>query len=160
MKIFALALIPILFVFDTGINGYRKWRKVNPNPVKMLPSVATLCAPPQVPPSPSATPSNPHQDRYLTVYVNERGSAAMASPTDIFPVGSIIVKEKLPTPNATQPELLTVMVKREQGYFPEGGDWEYRVYDGQLRQMEAGRLTLCAACHQKAVDRVFRSYGR
>ncbi len=155
MKLFMFVLISILLVSNTELKDYRKWHKVNPKPVKMLPSVATLCAPPQAPTSP-----NPHQDRYLTVYVNERGSAAMASTTASFPVGSIIVKEKLPTPSATQPELLTVMVKREQGYFPEGGDWEYRVYDGQLRQMEAGRLTLCAACHQKAVDWVFRDYGR
>lgn len=153
VKAFLIFISTLMFVSDTGIREYRKWHKVNPKPMKMLPAVATLCAAP-------GQPSSPHQEYYLTVYVNQIGRMAMASPTAHFPVGSVIVKEKLPTANATQPELLTVMIKHKQGYFPEGGDWEYQVYDKRLQQIEAGKLTLCASCHQKAVDRVFRSYSR
>ncbi|MEM4251405.1 MAG: cytochrome P460 family protein [Candidatus Bathyarchaeia archaeon] len=150
MKPFLILISTLLFVSSTEVTGYRKWHKVTPKPLKMRPAIATLCAPP------TGQPSNPHGDRYFTVYVNQIGRVAMASPTAHFPVGSVVVKEKLPTASAAQPELLTVMVKRTQGYFPEGGDWEYQVYDRQLRQIEAGRLTLCAACHQKAPDWVFR----
>ena len=60
-----------------------------------------------------------------------------------FPQGTVIVKQKLAIPTAKgksaapvkpkpdqQPELLTVMIKREAGYDPANGDWEFMVTDG------------------------------
>ncbi len=78
-----------------------------------------------------------------------------------FPVGSIIVKEKLATPSSSEPELLTVMTKREPGYNPRNGDWEYMALDGSGTKVQArGRLDRCQGCHilVKHTDYVSRNY--
>lgn len=43
-----------------------------------------------------------------------------------------------------------VMRKREPGYFPEGGDWEYAVVSPEGKLLAEGRLALCARCHAEA----------
>lgn len=43
-----------------------------------------------------------------------------------------------------------LMRKREPGYFPEGGDWEYAVVSPMGRVEAEGRLALCARCHAEA----------
>ena len=53
-----------------------------------------------------------------------------------FPQGSMIVKEKLSSREDQTPELLTAMVKREEGYNPGSGDWEYLVLDGSVSKIE------------------------
>jgi hypothetical protein len=78
-----------------------------------------------------------------------------------FPQGSIIVKEKLATQASTSPELLTVMRKREPGYDPNKGDWEYMVFDNSAKVLQAsGKLEKCQACHLplKQTDYISRSY--
>ena len=105
---------------------------------------------------------NPHNSKYIVVFVNETGKKAMmtqAKPS--FPVGSLIVKEKRAKPEATQPELCTVMLKREAGYNTKGGDWEYFVADGTGTHVQArGIIEKCASCHtrRKATDFVYREY--
>src|SRR6185369_6763673 len=77
-------------VSNEVISGYRKWTRVNPQPVMVPAKVAQLCAPAFAPTSPHAP------DKYITVYVNDIGRhAMMEEKTPHFPQGSIIVKEKL-----------------------------------------------------------------
>jgi hypothetical protein len=67
----------------------------------------------------------------------------------------------LPSQESTSPELLTVMIKREQGYNPENGDWEYMALDGDGKEVRArGQLEKCQACHRMAEynDYVHRNY--
>jgi len=146
-----------------AIAGYRDWTKVNPKPDFMQPQTAALCAavlPPTAADVNGAT--NPHRRKYITVYVNESGRRAMmeqASPK--FPMGSVIVKEKLSEPTSTTPELLTVMIKREKGFNPESGDWEYAVFDGTGTKLESrGKLSNCQGCHVTLPksDYIFRTY--
>ncbi len=90
---------------------------------------------------------NPHADKYMTIYVNAIGKMAMmAQKTPVFPRGSIIVKEKKTYPDDPVPELLTVMRKREAGYDPANGDWEYLVLNGKGDEIRA-QGQLCQACH-------------
>ncbi len=93
-------------------------------------------------------PASPHDTAAIAVYVNEAGRKAMmkqAKPR--FPAGSIIVKEKFGTMESGRPELLTVMMKREEGYDPDGGDWEYLVVDGEVSEIRArGALATCSPC--------------
>jgi hypothetical protein len=140
------------------ISGYKHWTRVNPQPALVLAQVAQLCASASAPP-----PSSPHgPDKYITVYVNDIGRhAMMEEKTPHFPQGSIIVKEKFRKPKSTTPELLTVMVKRERGYNPESGDWEYMIADGNgLSVQERGKLENCQSCHlmDKNTDYVSRNY--
>jgi hypothetical protein len=102
-------------------------------------------------------PINPHETKYVSVYVNPKGASAMMTKDQPrFPEGSIIVKEKLGFILSKKPELLTVMVKREAGYNPESRDWEYLVLDGPASKIiERGKLSKCNECHEKYVDTDF-----
>lgn len=143
------------------VSGYKSWVRVNPKPLKLPAALNVLCA---APPSASRidASNNPHGQKYFTVYVNDVGQPAMtAQAKPHFPQGSIIVKEKLPDERATAPELLTVMIKREAGFNPQSGDWEYLVFDGTATKIAGrGKLESCQSCHamNKATDYVFRSY--
>jgi hypothetical protein len=143
------------------IRGHRKWTLVNPIPVIMGSRIAQLCAGP-TPALQTLEDGNPHRDRFVSVYVNPVGRhAMMREKRPRFPVGTVIVKEKVASKSATSPELLTVMRKREKGYYREGGDWEYAVLDGAgERVLEHGRLQRCVGCHvmEKETGFVSRNY--
>jgi hypothetical protein len=144
---------------DLGsLSQYRKWTLVNPVPVRMLPAVAALCAAPMSAP----VTQSPHQDKFVSVYVNEAGrSAMMLQLAPEFPTGSMIVKEKLSTGKSQTPELLTAMIKREKGYNPQSGDWEYLILDGAASHIvRRGKLADCASCHlaYEKTDYVSRIY--
>jgi len=143
---------------DAELWQYKKWTKVNSSPMRIADITAQLCAP-QFPIDLSKE-KNPHQDKFITVYVNDLGKAAMFSVNNKFPVGAIIVKEKLPTPTS-KAELLTVMIKRKAGFNPASGDWEYLVLDpAKTAILERGKLERCNNCHleKKDSDFVFRTY--
>ena len=80
----------------------------------------------------------------------------------VFPVGSVVVKEKKERrQESQQPILYTVMTKREKGYNPTVGDWEFSVVSGDGKTLQAeGRLDNCQACHltKPESDFIFRSY--
>lgn len=152
---------------------YRTWTLVNPEPIMMDRVVSQLCAMPntgaRVKPAPDPNrnkfrynPVNPHQDKFLSVYVNETGRESMMTRrSPEFPQGSLIVKEKLGSKESRTPELLTAMFKREKGYNPESGDWEYMLLDGAASKIvERGRLSSCSVCHAaySSTDYVTRLY--
>jgi cytochrome P460 len=136
---------------------YRQWTLVNPTRQLMESAAAAACAPafPQ-------TQGSPHLHKYISVFVNPIGRDQMMTKTSPkYPVGSMIVKEKFGTADSTTPELLTAMIKREAGYNPDGGDWEYLVLDGSASEIvEQGKLTRCSSCHQpyQSIDYVTRTY--
>lgn len=143
---------------DAELWQYKKWTKVNSSPMRIADITAQLCAP-QFPIDLSKE-KNPNQDKFITVYVNDLGKTAMFSVNSKFPVGSIIAKEKLPTPTS-KAELLTVMIKRKAGFNPASGDWEYLVLDPvKTAILERGKLERCNSCHleKKDSDFVFRTY--
>ncbi len=132
----------------SDVANYRKWTCANPEPTKMQSRFALLCIGPTADQI-ARERRNPHVEKWARVYVNDKGAKPFlkeVNPT--FPVGTIVVKEKLPAENAAKPELLTVMVKREKGYDPKFGDWEYAVLGGDARTVQArGRLNHCRECH-------------
>jgi cytochrome P460 len=138
------------------LSKYRTWTLVNPQPVLMDPVVATDCAAPNI-----RTPS-PHSNKYILVYVNGVGRAAMMSEKyPRFPPGSIIIKEKLSEKTSRLPELLTIMVKRSEGYDQGNGNWDYLVVDGDSSRVERPtNVRSCQACHlaHKETDYVSRIY--
>jgi hypothetical protein len=139
------------------VAGYKGWTRVNPEPAVFHSRVATLCAAPPTAEQRRQEEENPHRDKFVTVYVNDAGRRAMLEEkSPRFPAGSLVVKEKLTTRDSSDPELLTAMLKREAGYDPEGGDWEYLVLDGRGRDVRArGKLETCRACHQAYPDTDF-----
>lgn len=143
---------------DKDLWNYKAWTKVNLTPMKINDIIAQMCAP-NIPIYKSKE-KNPHSDKFITVYVNDLGKSAMFSKTPSFAIGSTIIKEKLPSLKA-KAELLTVMIKREKGFNPESGDWEYLVLDPvKTSILERGKLQRCQECHleKKDSDFIFRTY--
>lgn len=143
------------------IRGYRKWHRVNAVPVLMDRDTAARCYVSDA--ELKAIASDPHGHNYFTVYVNPIGQETMTDPKKIiYPVGSIIVKEKLPSKTSKSPELLTVMVKRQKGFNSANGDWEFLGLNGTATKIEGrGKLANCQSCHvsQKENDYVYGFYA-
>lgn len=147
-----------LYVSDLG-----GWKQVNPEPYYISSQVDLRCVAPGPADYASERKRNPHASTYITVFVNATGGLAMfANPPQPFPKGSVIVKRKYDqgSQNGT-PILSTVMIKRETGYNPDAGDWEFAVVSGDGKTVEArGKLGNCMSCHssRRNEDFVFRSY--
>ncbi len=100
-------------------------------------------------------------DSFGIVYVNETARHPLFDEKKPqYPIGSVIVREKLKQENAA-PELLAVMVKREKGFNPKANDWEFLLLDGDAgRIRERQKTGSCRDCHthEKKIDYVFRTY--
>ncbi len=140
-----------------SFSDYKKWTLVNPEPVLMELAAATDCLL-----VPGRTEDSPHLHKYISVYVNPTGRAAMMTQkSPRFPPGSMILKEKLGSKYSQTPELLTAMFKHEPGYNQDSGDWEYLVLNGTASKIEGhGKLANCQGCHvaYKHSDFVTRTY--
>jgi len=136
---------------------YKSWTMVNSEPVKLAPAVAALCA------DVRSRSETPHKDSYIRVYVNEMGQKAMLTAKNPrFPVGTIVLKEKLPQKQSQTPEFFTIMLKREAGYDPRGGDWQYLIMGSAKTRVEnPSDLESCQSCHSawgEKSDFVSRNY--
>lgn len=135
--------------------------KITDQPHPMMDTTAALCAP-----SADAVPHSPHEGSFeaawCNVYVNEKARKTMLSGEGIYPVGSLIVKSKLPQKEKPdQIELFTVMRKMTDDYDPKHGNWEYAIVDGKSRRVFAsGKIESCITCHEpyKKTDYVTRAY--
>ena len=146
------------------IAGYKVWTQVNTVPHLVSSQLSAQCAAPTALQL-SMENKNPHLNKFVLVYVNDIGKAAMLEQkVPVFPEGSVIVKEKRLSSvrgNTALPELLTVMRKREAGYDPARGNWEYLVFDGAGQTLQAsGKLENCQGCHMyyRATDYISRIY--
>jgi len=165
------------FHFDiTKLKDTAQWTQVNKQPYYLSSYVDFLCRLAERGDFESERKRNPHASTFITVYVNSIGREAMfATGAPRFPEGSIIVKEKIEKPLSPEgynigppkslegltPSLYTIMIKREPGYNPEVGDWEFAVASGKDFRIAAnGKLENCQACHleKRNQDFVFRSY--
>jgi hypothetical protein len=86
------------------------------------------------------------------IYANDLAMRVYpTTQSQAYPVGSILVREKLSQPNAAKPELLAVMIKREKGFNPTAGDWSFLLVNGSgskvKKRTKAGG---CLSCHQHA----------
>jgi hypothetical protein len=137
------------------IAGYKNWTMVNEKPEIVPSAISMQCISPTQAQR-NADAKNPHNDKFINVYVNEIGKdEMMTKKSPKFPVGTVIVKEKLPTAESKVPELLTVMIKREKDYNPKVGDWEFLTFNGAGTETTArGKLENCQTCHlvEKSTD--------
>jgi len=145
------------------VSNLAGWTQVNSEPYYISSKVDLRCVAPKPGDYEAERKLNPHASTYITVFVNPAGTFAMfANWPQTFPKGSVIVKQKYDRNSQTgTPILSTVMVKREPGYNPEAGDWEFAVVSGDGKSVEArGKLGNCMSCHasRRNEDFVFRSY--
>ena len=138
--------------------GYRKWYRANPAPLPMKESMMRLClslSPEEVKAIQDKDPHDAVQvPMTFTVFVNEAGKDRLLSrTTGAFPIGSCIVKDAHDGSDFATSRTLTAMIKREKGYSPETGDWEYFVLDGFAKSVtRQGKLENCASCHASVAD--------
>ena len=101
------------------------------------------------------------QASYGHVYINPVGFAPLKAGGPV-PPGTTIVREKLPTKDSTDPELLVAMVKREPEFDSFAGEgWEFLVFDKKgptLNRRETNNQ--CYHCHksQHQKDFLFGQY--
>lgn len=101
----------------------------------------------------------PHAEGFIKVFMDEQAAEAFEKASKSYPVGSVIVKEKLLENASIIGDRKTYrhngvggMIKRDPGYDPEHGDWEYFFVDDQT-PLQSGRIGTCVDCHQNASDR-------
>ena len=146
------------------VKGYKAWTKVSKDNFVMNTAASIACAAAvrEIPTKGSDIENSPHKDKYINVYVNAIGRDEMLTKKNPkFPVGTVVVKEKLVAPDSLSPELLTVMIKRKKGFNPEVGDWEFMTLNGQATEViSKGKLESCQSCHldYKQNDYITRTY--
>ena len=151
--VIVLGIVPLMWAENVSdwalldrVSDLKKFSRVTKNRLSIAPAGSIQCAAP-VPLDHSALVSK--KDASIHVYVSPEGVAAMKTNGVIFPVGTLILKEKFPTATAKSPELYTAMLKREQGYNPGCGDWEFFTLDGARGAITArGRIESCIKCHK------------
>jgi hypothetical protein len=150
---------------------YRDFDRLTRRPMAVDATISELC----VAPDPASGPRNgpaqererygPHQDSYVHLYVRGVERAVFARARRRFPVGTIVVKEKLapglPAGAGGAAELVPNgvggMQKMPRGYDAEGGDWLY-FYSSPSGELTSGRLESCRSCHLRALESDFVFY--
>lgn len=130
--------------------------RITPTPLKMDVNVAILCRSTTYPITTSI-----HTDKFFDVYISGPGEPAIKTGKGVYPENTVILKRKYSDATGKTTELYTGMIKREKGYNPPSGDWEYFVISGDGKSVEqSGALTSCMQCHQAyhASDYVTREY--
>lgn len=140
------------------------WFSVTEQAIATSPAFATLCVEAAISPDPSL---GPHSEHAYWVKVNPVGMSIFLQG-DPMPAGSVVVKEKYvrrsQTHSPAQMTALGVMIKREPGYAPENGDWEYAYITldntTQFQNVTRGRIATCIDCHanRSETDFLFRNY--
>ena len=127
--------------------GYRSW-KATAKPRAVPPDMAMACSPPWAFLN-MEEKFGPHARRWIRVYANASAASAMEKP-DLtkFPVGSIIVKEKLLGPEASSTEAVAFMIKHEKGKFTASGGWEFLYYPTAPSAKKADEYDGCVTCHR------------
>jgi len=143
---------------DPPVIDFATWPKANEKPYHVKPVIAAACAAP----SPSAHRSRgPHDQPSIIVRTNTEAFEAFRALKPL-PVGSVVVKEKHKGDTVTgPPDEYTAMIKKEPGYDPEHGDWEYLyVVSRPAKTITRGKLGSCIDCHveRKDQDYLFRTY--
>lgn len=144
-------------VVEEIARNFSQLRLMTPNPVMVDPTVAASC----VGPSP-AEQFGPHFDRFnaaVKMYMNDLAASAFMSrelsgKLFQFPVGSVIVKEKLADFRG-----VGGMIKRRPGFDSAHNDWEY-FYVEDPAKIEKGAIASCVQCHSRVdqKDYVFGSW--
>jgi hypothetical protein len=131
---------------------------VTAKPFHVISPSAVLCASPRMVRRAQASPHNGH---WIDVYVSRAGYGTMMSGKGTYPPGTIILKQKFQDAAGTQTELFTGMLKREKGYAPQTGDWQFFALNSDATAItSAGNVQSCINCHAplRATDFVSRRY--
>ena len=150
---------PLVITKDSAATFYRKFKRLTEEPRLVSPLTATLCITPSkelVDKEKAMT--GPHYKNYIHIYANDSAAKSIAAKGAEFPVGAVIVKEKL-AEGENPVAGVGGMVKRAKGYDPANGDWEFFYYTPG-GEFTTGKLANCVDCHNGGKrDHVFSVWG-
>lgn len=129
--------------------------RVTPKPVRINWAGAPLCQ------RPNHIRHSPHGEHWIHVFVSPGGTNAMTTGKGTYSEGTMILKQKFEDAEGKTTEFYTGMRKRERGYNPELGDWEFFMLDAGGHMVTArGKIESCMDCHSKypKTDFVSRRY--
>lgn len=144
-----------LALLEQARADYRSWQTRTEMPVSISAEIFSLCRPPSV--LEEAFVESVHSELALLDWLNPRAEDAMAvfestarlaEPRE-FPVGATIVKEKLAHAKVGyELAALGLMIKREPGFNPSYGDWQFGYWD-TTNGLTAGsdEQAYCGDCH-------------
>jgi len=133
-------------IMDTVKNRGKEMDCVTPQAIRIYGPLSTACA--QMPSSARIAAAGPHADSYINVYITPASKKVLLEGKGVYPVGTLIVKEKSSDASGKDIELFTAMIKLQAGYNPEVGDWEFLVLDKRHRIVAHGKLDSCIDCHR------------
>jgi len=97
--------------------------------------------------------AGPHSHGFVHLYASPEAAQAIAARSDRFPVGSVIVKEKIGEKNVVTD--VGGMIKRAPGYDTANGDWEF-FFHTPGGEFTSGKMANCIDCHNNSPhDHVF-----
>ena len=133
------------------MDSYRTWEPQTPEPMPISSYIFGLCRLPTLAEQEFAE-SEHGRERYLQNWANAEAMAGIARRgAPPFAPGSVIVKEKyVPSGSELKLELVAVamMIKREQGFAPAHGDWDYAYYEPELGMIQTQEQSdYCSGCH-------------
>jgi hypothetical protein len=139
------------------MDQYPAWQPQSPEPVAISAYIFGLCRLPTLPEREFAE-SEHGRERYLQDWANPQAEAGIARRgTPPFGPGSVIVKEKY-VPSGTGRDLVAIamMIKREPGFAPTQGDWDYAYYEPDLGVIQTKEQSAyCSSCHAGAAPTDF-----
>jgi hypothetical protein len=134
------------------VKAYKTLINKTPQGFTVNPSLAMLCIGASATQIRQAeTHHGPHAYASVTIYVNPMADAALKKKASVFPVDAVIIKEKQAYSSHVGPQRrngVTGMIKREAGYDPKNGDWEYFIQE-EGKAIERGKIATCIGCHAK-----------
>ena len=142
--------------------AYTSYHKVTDEEVRVNPELATRCAPiTKELVETLRTRHGPHAHTSILVYMNAPAAQVFSRGDKVYPVGSVIVKqkrilgfydEKIGKNVSSAENGVGGMVKRAAGYDPAHGDWEYFYFEDKSK-IQAGHIQSCVQCHEGAKDK-------
>lgn len=134
---------------------YKSFDRLNDEPIEVSAWLSAACAPAFGHDHDRAREverAGPHAQALVHLYARGVDKSTFASHERQFPVGTIVVKEKLT--DDFKPDGVGGMRKMPPGYDPEGGDWLY-FYSSKSGGFFSGRLENCRSCHLRAKESDF-----
>ena len=138
--------------------SYTNFQRMTKDPVYVNPELAALCrgiSKEEV--DAARVRLGPHANTAIVIFMNKQAAEAFNTNASVFPVGSVIVKQKtiFGYPGRLthgKDEGVGGMVKRTAGYDPGHGDWEYFYTENSL-PVRSGPMQSCVQCHTAAKDK-------
>lgn len=148
--VFAVSILsaaePLVVTKDSAAKFYREFECLTKKPRTVSLATAQLCR--TVTKEDLARDkaiAGPHAQNYVHIYANPSAAESIAAKGAEFPVGAVIVKEKLGK-DWNSVSGVGGMVKRAKGYDPANGDWEFFYYTPG-GEFTTGKLANCVDCH-------------